>query len=110
MPINKITMEISDKPANYGWKILLSMAILLLIVVFSVQNSTNTPVKLWFWQGSAPLVLLFVVCFMLGLSFTLILIWPISKHSKRKSKLIKELENRVETLEQKLTDNNKTNP
>jgi uncharacterized integral membrane protein len=86
------------------------MAILLLIVVFSVQNSTNTPVKLWFWQGSAPLVLLFVVCFMLGLSFTLILIWPISKHSKRKSKLIKELENRVETLEQKLTDNNKTNP
>ena len=110
MPINKITMEISDKPANYGWKILLSMAILLLIVVFSVQNSTNTPVKLWFWEGSAPLVLLFVVCFMLGLSFTLILIWPISKHSKRKSKLIKELENRVETLEQKLTDNNKTNP
>ncbi len=103
-------MEISDKPANYGWKILLSMAILLLIVVFSVQNSTDTPVKLWFWAGSAPLVLLFVICFMLGLSFTLILIWPISRHSKRKSKLIKELGNRIEILEQKLIDKNNTNP
>lgn len=110
MPLNKITMEISDKPASYGWKILLSMAILLLIVVFSVQNSTDTPVKLWFWEGSAPLVLLFVICFMLGLSFTLVLIWPISRHSKRKSKLIKELQNRIEILEQKLIDNNKTNP
>lgn len=102
-------MEISDKPANYGWKVIFAILILLLIVVFSVQNAVETNVKLWLWEGSAPLVLLFLICFILGLGFTLVLIWPISKHSKRKSKLIKELENRIEILEQKLIDNNKTN-
>jgi|GEM_PF-4497554 len=98
-------MELSDKPKNYGWKVLLAIIILLAIVVFSVQNSNQTLVKLWFWEGNAPLVFLMVFSFVLGLSFALLAIWPVSRHSKRKSKLIKELQTRIDVLEQNLSKN-----
>ena len=95
-------MEITDQPRNYGWKGFSAIAILLLIVVFSVQNSTDTLVKFWLWEGTAPLVLLLVFSFALGLSFALLAIWPVSRHSKKKSRLIRELQVRIDTLEQQL--------
>jgi uncharacterized integral membrane protein len=102
-------MEFEDKPKNYGWKILSLIVILLLIVIFSVQNSTETLVKILFWEGNAPLVLLMVFCFALGLSFALIAIWPISRHSKRKTKLIREMELRIDLLEQEIKRKESTN-
>ncbi len=98
-------MEASDKPKNYGWKVLISIVILLLIVVFSVQNSTGTRIKFLIWDRETPLVFLMVFSFVLGLSFALLAIWPVSRHSKRKSKLIKELQLRIDFLEDKQANN-----
>lgn len=98
-------MEASDKPKNYGWKVLISIIILLLIVVFSVQNSTGTRIKFLMWDRETPLVFLMVFSFVLGLSFALLAIWPVSRHSKRKSKLIKELQLRIDFLEEQQANN-----
>lgn len=98
-------MEASDKPKNYGWKVLISIVILLLIVIFSVQNSTGTRIKFLMWDRETPLVFLMVFSFALGLGFALLAIWPVSRHSKRKSKLIKELQLRIEFLEEQQSKN-----
>lgn len=92
-------MEIDEKPGNYGWKVLLVILVLLALVVFSVQNSTETAIKFWFLERKIPLVFLMVFSFVLGLGFSLLVIWPVSKQSKRKSKLIKELKQRIDLLE-----------
>lgn len=95
-------MDITDKPKNYNWKVLAGIVILVGIVVFSVQNSTQTPVKLLMFEGTAPLVILLVSCFALGLCFALLIIWPLSRNSKRKTKLIESMQVRIDTLEEQL--------
>lgn len=95
-------MEITDKPKNYNWKVLAGIIMLVGIVVFSVQNSVETPVKMLMLEGKAPLVILLVLCFALGLSFALLIIWPLSRNSKRKSKLIEDMQVRIDTLEEQL--------
>jgi len=91
----------NEKPNSNLFKIISGITILVLIIIFALQNNTNTPVKLWFWTPNAPLILLFLMCFVAGLIFALLAILPIYKHSKRKSKLIKELQERIEYLEKK---------
>jgi uncharacterized integral membrane protein len=95
-------MENSGKSGSFVWKLALGMCIILLVVIFSIQNSNATTVKLWFWDSEAPLVLLLLICFMLGLLFALIFFLPVLRHSNRKSKLIKSMEQRIEMLEQEI--------
>ncbi len=98
-------MSIEDNPKNNIPKIITGMAVVLLLVIFSVQNSYPATIKIFFWDVHAPLVLSFVICFILGLFTAVITLWPISRHSKRKSKLIEELKARIETLEKSSNDN-----
>jgi len=63
---------------------------------------------LYFWEINAPLVLWFVICFMLGILIAIVALWPISRHSKRKTKLIEELKARIELLEYKEPKDNNT--
>jgi uncharacterized integral membrane protein len=102
---------IDEQPKNHIPKIIIGTIIVLLLVVFSVQNSFPATVKLYFWEINAPLVLWFVICFILGITIAIVALWPISRHSKRKTKLIEELKARIELLEYKEPkDNNTSNP
>ena len=95
-------METIEKPKNQVTKIIAGLVIIFLVVIFSLQNSEATMVRFMGWEGNAPLVLLFLLCFVLGLTFSLIAIFPLNKHSKQKSRLIGELKARVEMLEAQL--------
>ena len=91
----------NEKPNSNLYKIIVGITILALIIIFALQNNTNTIVNLWFWTPNAPLILLFLMCFIAGLFFALLALFPIIKNSKRKSKLIKDLQERIEFLETK---------
>jgi uncharacterized integral membrane protein len=101
-------MENIEKPGNQVSKIVIGIIIIILVVIFSLQNSDATMVRFIAWEGNAPLVLLFLSCFVLGLIVALVAVWPINRHSKRKTKLINELNARVEVLETQLK-NKQTN-
>lgn len=97
-------MENLDKPKNPMGKIIAGVIIIILVVIFALQNSESTPVKFYFWGADAPLVLLFLLCFTAGLCFAILALLPISRNSKRKTKLIEELQSRIESLESQLKD------
>lgn len=97
-------MENLDKPKNPMGKIIAGIVIIILVVIFALQNSESTAVKLYFWETNAPLVLLFLLCFTAGLCFAILALLPINRNSKRKTKLIEELKSRIESLEYQLKD------
>ncbi len=82
-------------------KIIIGIVILILVIILSIQNNTNTEVSILFWTKNAPLIILFLMCFLAGLIFALLAIMPIYRQSSRKSKLIKELQERIDLLEKK---------
>lgn len=83
-------------------KVVLAVVLMTLIVIFSIQNSSSTPVKVYFWEVNAPLVLLFIISFMLGIIAAIITLWPISRHSKKLHKLVEEQKSKIETLESQI--------
>lgn len=97
-------MENLDKPQNPMGKIIAGIILIILVVIFALQNSESTLVKLYFWDANAPLVLLFLLCFTAGLCFAILALLPVSRNSKRKTKLIDELKSRIEILESQLKD------
>lgn len=94
-------------PKNNMTKVTIAVILMLLVVIFSIQNSSSTPVKVYFWEVNAPLVLLFVICVMLGILAAIIALWPISRYSKKTQKLLEEQKTRIEFLEQQLTQKDK---
>lgn len=93
-------------PKKYPvFKIVLGLVLLSLLIIFSLQNSTSTPLKLLWFQGNAPLVLLFLMFFGMGVLMGLLAVLPLRSASKRKSDLIKQLQERIELLEEKLKNN-----
>lgn len=92
-----------NKPNNNLYKVLLAALILIMIITFSLQNNTNTPVKLWFWTTHSPLILLFLMCFIAGLLFAILAFAPVVKHSRHKTQLIKDLKDRIDFLEKQIT-------
>ena len=75
--------------------ILLILAVLL--VIFTLQNSTEITVHLFFWDlPNVPLVLLLIGCIILGYILALIYftprIWKIKREYKQLIKFNKELE------------------
>jgi uncharacterized integral membrane protein len=92
-------MIMEDKPNRNLYRLIIAVIILVLVVTFALQNSDGATVNLWFWQTNAPLILLFLMCFIAGLLFALLGLVPVYKHSKRKTKLIEELKERIDILE-----------
>lgn len=84
-------------------KLIGAVVILFIIITFSLQNNDETPVKFWFWTMNSPRILLFLICFIGGVFFAMLGIAPIYKHSRRKSKLIEELKERIDFLEKQLS-------
>jgi uncharacterized integral membrane protein len=100
-------MEDLQKPKNHSTKIIIGSIIVLILVSFSIQNSGPANVKFLFWEGAAPLVLLFLICFLLGLSFALLALFPLKKYSNKQAKYIKELNTKIEILEKQKNNTNK---
>lgn len=92
-----------DKPHRFLYKIILALVIVILIIIFSLQNNANTTVTILFWQASLPLILLFLLSFIVGILITLIGIMPVIRASRSKSLLIKTLMERVDKLEKENT-------
>lgn len=88
-----------EQPKYNIGRIITVLAIVLGVVIFSVQNSSDTEVKIFFWSGQAPLVLLFFMCFLLGLALSLLFIVPMRRYSNKQSRLIGELKTRIDILE-----------
>ncbi|HRY99446.1 MAG TPA: LapA family protein [Bacteroidales bacterium] len=45
---------------------IVSLAAVLLLVILVLQNTTSTPIHLFFWKFEAPLILLIVIAALLG--------------------------------------------
>lgn len=91
--------------SNKGiYKIIIGVLLMVLIVIFALQNNQDTEVKLWFTSFKSPLIILFLICFIFGLFFAVLAVFPLYSNSKRKSKLIDELKKRVDTLEKELKE------
>ncbi|MDP2174812.1 MAG: LapA family protein [Bacteroidota bacterium] len=82
-------------------KIVLSFIPIILVVIFALQNSNNTIVKVFFWEINAPLVILFLLCFTIGLLFGLMAFFSSYKDAKRKNKIIEQLQQKIDSLENK---------
>lgn len=87
-------------------KIIIGLILMAILIAFSLQNSTSTPIKLFGFETNAPLVILFLVFFGAGIFIGLLALIPINSASNRKSHLIKEQNNRIEILEKKLIEKN----
>ncbi|HEY1046078.1 MAG TPA: LapA family protein [Bacteroidia bacterium] len=95
-----------EKPKSNIGRIIFALIIILIIVIFSVQNSAHTDVKIFFWKTSVPLVLLLFLCFIGGICLSLIAIFPMRKYIKAQARLIEELQTRNDILDTQNKQNN----
>lgn len=95
-----------EKPKSNIGRIIFALIIILIIVIFSVQNSASTDVKLFFLEASVPLVLLLFLCFLGGICLSLIAILPMRKYIKAQARMIEELQTRNEILDTQNKQNN----
>jgi len=86
--------------------LILILLILILIVIFAFQNAAAVPLHLFFWKIESSLSLVLVVTLSLGALLSILF----SLAGKRKRlNLIKEQEEKIKWLEEKLFDLSKNN-
>jgi uncharacterized integral membrane protein len=91
-------MTETTPPSNYSlFKLVIGLTATLLVVIFALQNSNSTLVKVFFWEFNAPLVILFLLCFTTGIVIGISAIIPFRKYAKSQEKIIKELKTKLET-------------
>ena len=95
-----------EKPKSNIGRIIFGLIIILIIVIFSVQNSAKADVNVLFWKTSIPLVLLLFLCFIGGICLSLIAIFPMRRYIKAQARLIEELKTRNEILDTQNKQNN----
>jgi uncharacterized integral membrane protein len=87
--------------SKFPYKLALSLIPIVLVVVFSLQNSRNTLVKIFFIETEAPLIILFLVCFSIGLLIGLVVFFGTYRTIKKQNKTIEELNQKIQNLENK---------
>ena len=87
--------------SKFPFKLALSLIQIVLVVIFALQNSKNTMVKIFFVETEAPLIILFLVCFIIGLLIGLIAFFGTYRTIKRQNKTIEELNFKIKNLENK---------
>lgn len=74
------------------WKLLLSILILIVVVIFALQNTNVVGIDLFFAKFQVPLVLIILLSLLLGVIVGLIASFSaISGHKKDKATALKEL-------------------
>lgn len=80
------------------WKLIVSIIILILVVIFALQNTSSVPIDLFFAKYSVPLVLVILLSLLLGVIVGLIASFSaIASQKKEKNAAIKELNAAKET-------------
>ena len=82
--------------------IIIVLILAVLLVIFTLQNSFEVTINVFFWEiSNAPLVLVLIICLVLGyiLAFAYLYpqIWRLSKENKRFARLNKKLEEEAGT-------------
>ncbi len=75
--------------------IIFVLILAILLVIFTLQNSFEVTINVFFWEiSNAPLVLVLIVCLVLGyilaFSYYYPKVWRLSKENKRIAKIIKK--------------------
>ncbi len=77
--------------------IILLLIIAVLLVIFTLQNSTEITINVFFWEiANAPLVLVIICCiiagYLIGVVYFYPRIWKLKKERSQLAKVNKELE------------------
>jgi putative membrane protein len=67
-------------------RIILTILLLILLVIFTIQNSEIVVIKVFFWIFEIPEALLIIICIIIGLLIGLLI-------PKRKAKSVKKEDN-----------------
>ena len=95
-------MENQSKSGVKIWKFIFPVVIVVLLIVFAVQNSQDTEIAFFTWSGTAPLVIILAAFFLCGLIFAWLWSWLSSRNLNRKNKEIMELQIRLKEAEEKI--------
>ncbi|RIH64763.1 LapA family protein [Mariniphaga sediminis] len=92
--------------------IIILLVLAVLLVIFTLQNSFEITISVFFWEISdAPLVLVLLICVLLGYILAAIYfyprIWKLKKDFRQAEKAGKKLETQLESRDVSLE---KTNP
>ncbi len=89
--------------------IIIMLILAILLVIFTLQNSFEISISVFFWEiQNAPMVLVLLVCILLGYLLALIYfyprIWRLDKKLHRSANMEKKLENElIELRREKVT-------
>lgn len=64
--------------------LIIFLIVILIIVVFTVQNSDPIPVRFWFWDSSLPASVLLTIAFIIGAVFGILMSIPSRKKRLQK--------------------------
>lgn len=73
-------------------------ALLILLVIFILQNSQEQTVTLFFWKFNLPLFLVFFVCIFIGMLFSFVWFYPGHRRTHIAEKKLKECEEKHASL------------
>lgn len=91
------------------WKLIVSLIMLIIIVVFALQNTETVMVSLFFFSVSVPIVLVMLLCLLFGVIIGLIATMPTMKIKQRKyDQAVKELQQQIQAKETELQDKDHT--
>lgn len=85
--------------------LLIILTLILIMVIFSIQNAVEVNVKFFIWQFNASLPVLLLLSLTIGAYLSFLFSIP---GRKKRNKKIDDLEKRVEELKKKLIDKNLT--
>lgn len=85
--------------------IIIMLILAILLVIFTLQNSFEISINVFFWEiYNAPLVLVLLICILLGYLLAVVYFWPRLYKLERKYRHTltseKKLENRLGELQQ----------
>jgi len=63
-------------------RIIISVLLAILLVIFTIQNSEIVTVRLFFWDTKVPAALLFIICLCIGVFIGILI--PVKKKKSEK--------------------------
>jgi len=85
--------------------LIISVTLLILVVVFTLQNSSVSTIKLLFWEINASLSLMLIFTFTLGILVAVIVLTPIIIRLKKTGNKIYKKADKPENEESNSGDN-----
>lgn len=91
--------------------IILMLVLAILLVIFTLQNSFEVSIDVFFWEiHNAPMVLVLLICILLGYLVAAVYFWPRLWRLERKYRHALTSEKNLETRLDELQRSNETDP